>query len=87
MCIAPVIAARLFGTEGVRMTIGSDVSTASACEAMGAHHEVRKVNEACVDAKLRIVTTPAYMEAKSITECYASAQALVNEMTKLLESA
>ena len=85
MCIAPVIAARLFGKEGVRVTIGSDTGTARACEAMGAHHEVCRYDEACVDEKLRIVTTPAYMEAKSLTECCASAQALVQAMTKLLE--
>ncbi len=85
MCIAPVIAARVFGKDGVRVTIGSDVGTARACEAMGAHHEVRRYDEACVDENLKIVTTPAYMEAGSIVECYASAQALVRAMTKLLE--
>ena len=69
MCIAPVIAARLFGSDGVKVTIGRDKVTAKACESMGAHHEVKRYDEVCVDEKLRVVTTPAYMEAKSIVEC------------------
>ena len=84
MCIAPVIAARVFGDKGVRMTIGDDAGTAQACEAMGAKHEVCRFDEACVDEKLKIVTTPAYMCARNVAECYASAKALVLAIEKLL---
>ncbi len=83
MCIAPVIAARLFGREGVRMTIGRDEKTSQVCEAMGAVHVPCSACEACVDERLRIVTTPAYMEAQSISECYASAHALIEAMVSL----
>ena len=84
MCIAPVIAARVFGDKGVRMTIGDDAGTAKACEAMGAKHQVCRYDEACVDETLKIVTTPAYMCARDIAECFASAKALVTAIEKLI---
>ena len=82
MCIAPVIAARVFGDRGVRLTIGDDAGTAQACEAMGAKHVVCRHDEACVDETLKIVTTPAYMKARDIAECCASARALVEKLEK-----
>jgi enhancing lycopene biosynthesis protein 2 len=61
ICIAPVIAARLFGSEGVRLTIGNDRDTAAAMESWGARHVDCKVEEIAVDERLKIVSTPAYM--------------------------
>ena len=84
MCIAPVIAARVFGDRGVRLTIGDDAGTARACEAMGAKHVVCRYDEACVDETLKIVTTPAYMKARDIAECCASARALVEKLETLV---
>ena len=64
-CIAPVIAAKVFGTDaggaGCSVTIGSDAGTAQAIEAMGSSHVERPVNEACVDDTNKLVTAPAYM--------------------------
>lgn len=86
MCIAPVIAARVFGDRAVRVTIGDDAETARACEAMGARHVVCRHDEVCVDEALKIVTTPAYMKARDISQCYASAKALVSALEKLCVS-
>lgn len=61
ICIAPVIAARLFGGEGVKLTIGNDRDTAAAIESWGARHVDCKVDEIAVDERLKIVSTPAYM--------------------------
>jgi enhancing lycopene biosynthesis protein 2 len=61
ICIAPVIAARLFGAEGVKLTIGNDRETAAALESWGARHVDCKVEEIAVDERLKIVSTPAYM--------------------------
>ena len=83
MCISPVIAARLFGAKGVKMTIGFEPDMVKACEIWGAKHQVCGAGEACVDESLRIVSTPAYMCAKSISECYDSACALVRGMESL----
>jgi enhancing lycopene biosynthesis protein 2 len=61
ICIAPVIAAKLFGSEKVKVTIGNDRETAAAIESWGARHVDCKVEEIAVDERLEIVTTPAYM--------------------------
>jgi enhancing lycopene biosynthesis protein 2 len=61
ICIAPVIAARLFGDEQVKVTIGNDRDTAAAIESWGARHVECKVEDIAVDERLRIVSTPAYM--------------------------
>jgi enhancing lycopene biosynthesis protein 2 len=61
VCIAPVLAARLFGGEGVKVTIGNDRDTATAIESWGARHVECKVEDIAVDERLKIVSTPAYM--------------------------
>lgn len=80
MCIAPVLVAKLFGIEHPSLTIGADVETARAIEAMGARHEDRGVNEVVIDRDRRLVTTPAYMLAKSISEAAGGIEALVREV-------
>jgi enhancing lycopene biosynthesis protein 2 len=61
ICIAPVIAARLFGAEQVKLTIGNDRDTAAAVESWGARHVDCRVEDIAVDERLKIVSTPAYM--------------------------
>jgi enhancing lycopene biosynthesis protein 2 len=61
ICIAPVIAARIFGPDGVTVTVGNDKETAAAIASWGAVHVDRRVEEIAVDERLRIVSTPAYM--------------------------
>lgn len=61
ICIAPVVAARLFGSEGVKVTIGDDRETATAIESWGARHVDCRVEDIAVDERLKIVSTPAYM--------------------------
>jgi enhancing lycopene biosynthesis protein 2 len=64
-CIAPVLAARLFGQAaggaGCAVTIGNDEATAEAIKRMGSTHVDKPVTEAHVDAGNQIVTAPAYM--------------------------
>ena len=84
MCIAPVIAARVFGRLGVRVTIGSDKKTAEAIEAMGARHIVTDASGHCVDERHLLISVPAYMEARDICECYDSAGILVDRLIELL---
>jgi enhancing lycopene biosynthesis protein 2 len=61
VCIAPVIAAKLFGSEHPKLTIGNDRDTAAAVEGWGARHVDCKVEDVIVDERLEIVSTPAYM--------------------------
>ncbi|MCA9285681.1 MAG: isoprenoid biosynthesis glyoxalase ElbB, partial [Phycisphaerales bacterium] len=66
LCISPVIAARLL--PGVEVTIGNDTQTARAIRAMGAGHAERQADDICIDERLRVVSTPAYMSARGIGE-------------------
>ncbi len=67
MCIAPVMSAALFGKD-VQCTIGTDADTAAAIKATGALHKECPVHDVIVDETNKLVTTPAYMLAGSISE-------------------
>lgn len=67
MCIAPVMSAAIFGA-GVECTIGSDAEVSTAIEQMGARHVNCPVTEARVDKANKLVTTPAYMLANSVSD-------------------
>lgn len=83
-CIAPVIAARIFGkTHAPTLTIGHDKTTAEQIEWMGGKHVARDVEDVAVDDENRIVTTPAYMEAKRITEVRAGIAKMVDRVLEL----
>ena len=86
MCIAPVVLAKVLGRHGITITIGNDEKVAKAIEKMGAHHQNTNVEDACVDRENKIVTTSAYMLAKSIKEVDLGANSLVKEMIKLAKN-
>ena len=85
ICIAPVIAARVYGARGLRptLTIGTDAATAEAIEAMGAVHMDCPATEAIVDKANKLVSTPAYMLASGPAEVYAGVVKLVREVLRL----
>jgi enhancing lycopene biosynthesis protein 2 len=84
ICIAPAIAAKLLGPEHkVALTIGSDAGTAQALEKMGARHVSCKVGEIAVDAKNKVVSTPAYMLAERIGEAAEGIEKLVEKIVEL----
>lgn len=83
MCIAPAAVARALGANAPEVTIGSDPGTAAGIEQMGARHVPCAVGEAHVDARRKIVTTPAYMLAKSIGEAAEGIEKLVAEVVRL----
>ena len=86
LCIAPALLARVLGKRGIRakVTIGNDPDTAAAINKMGAEHINCPVNQAVIDKTHRVVTSPAYMLAKSIKEVDESAAALVEGIFGLL---
>ncbi len=79
-CIAPAVAARVFGGESPKLTIGHDAETAAGLEAMGARHVTCDVKDIVVDETHRIVSTPAYMEAKNLTDLYLGIDKLVAQV-------
>jgi enhancing lycopene biosynthesis protein 2 len=87
-CIAPVIAARLLGTaaggQGCTVTIGDDAQTAAAIGKMGCTNTAKGVTEAVVDAKNRIVTTPAYMCDSGPHGVFTGIGRMIDETMKLI---
>ena len=67
-CIAPVIAAKVFGDEGVKLTLGGRgpnfpyAGSIDAAASFGADMVEMDVNEVCTDWSKNIVTSPAYMQ-------------------------
>ncbi len=87
-CIAPVIAAKLFGGSlHPRLTIGHDSATAAAIEKMGARHVPMGADDAHADAECRILTTPAYMEAGSIKHAWNGIEKLVKSLLAMAHTA
>lgn len=70
ICIAPVIVAKVYGGAGipVRLTIGNDPKTAEVITGFGARHMPCAVTDIVLDDQYQVVSTPAYMLAKSIQE-------------------
>jgi len=84
VCIAPALLAKVLGEEAPELTIGSDAGTAGALESMGAAHVVCPVREFVVDRERKIITSPAYMLAQSISE---AADGIEGTVEALLEMA
>ena len=83
VCIAPVIAAKLFGAEHPKLTIGDDRDTAAAIESWGARHVDCKVEEIAVDERLKLVSTPAYMLGPWIAPVAAGIDKLVSAVLEM----
>jgi enhancing lycopene biosynthesis protein 2 len=77
ICIAPVIAARLFGSDKVQVTIGLDPATAGHIRGWGAEHIDCAVDQIVVDQRLKVVSTPAYMLGPWIAPVAAGIDKLV----------
>jgi len=86
-CIAPVLAAAVFGAKGCKpvLTIGTDAETAEAIAAMGGRHESKSPTDICIDHANRLVTTPCYMTASGPWQVFQGASRLVEEVLKLAE--
>lgn len=82
ICITPALAARIYG-EGVISTIGNDPDTAAAIIQMGGVHQDCHVEDIVEDAERRLVSTPAYMLAGSISEAAAGINKLVDRIVEL----
>lgn len=85
VCIAPALIAAVMGKEySTTVTIGNDSGTAAEIEKTGAKHQDCPVTEFVVDAKNKIVTSPAYMLASRISEVYEGIDKCVKEVVKLI---
>lgn len=85
ICIAPALVAAAFRGTDVHpiLTIGNDSGTAAALEKMGAKHQNCDVRNCIVDEKNKIVSTPAYMLARRISEASEGIEKLVAAVARL----
>ena len=83
ICISPVMIPLFYG-EGATGTIGTDLDTASAFNAMGGNHTSANVHEIVVDEQRKIVSTPAYMLAENITQAKVGIEKLVSKVIELI---
>ena len=86
ICIAPVMMAKVLGEqeESANMTIGYDETTSTDIISMGSKHIECPVSEMIIDEEKKIVTTPAYMEAKSIKETAEGIEKLINQILSMI---
>jgi enhancing lycopene biosynthesis protein 2 len=85
VCIAPVLIAAVLGKEySPTVTIGNDAGTATEINKTGAKHQECPVTEFVVDARNKLVTSPAYMLATRISEVYEGIDNCVREVVKLM---
>ena len=82
ICISPALAAKIYG-PGVTCTIGNDTDTAAAMNKMGATHEDCAVTDIIEDKARKLVTTPAYMLAQTISEAASGINKLVDWVLEL----
>lgn len=86
VCIAPALLAKVLGPiNSPALTIGTDPGTAEALNKMGAKHVDCPVKEAVVDRKNKIVSSPAYMLAGSISEAAAGIEKTVQELIGMID--
>ena len=83
ICISPAMMAKILGDE-TELTIGFDEQTANDIDTMGAKHVLCPVEDIVVDMEKKIVSTPAYMEAKSIKEAAEGISKLVTEILSMI---
>ena len=86
MCISPAIAAKIYG-PGVTCTIGKDADTAAAVEKMGGTHQECEVSDIVEDKARKLVSTPAYMLANSISEAASGINKMVDRVLELTQHA
>lgn len=84
ICISPALAAKIYG-PGVTCTIGNDPETAKAICKMGGNHTECAVDEIVEDTARKLVSTPAYMTAQSISEAAAGINKLVDRVIELTQ--
>jgi len=87
ICIAPAMMAKILAeqNQSATMTIGKDESTAKDIQAMGSNHKECPVEEMVIDEENNIVTTPAYMDAKNISEAAEGIEKLVEQIILMVK--
>ena len=86
ICIAPVMVAKVLEYLGRTGTVtgGFNVEINNDIKAMGINAVEVGAEEIVVDKENKIVTTPAYVEAKSMNESFTGIEKLVNKVLDMI---
>ena len=84
ICIAPATLTKALEGKNPEVTIGNDIGTAGAIEAMGGRHKECSVDMIHVDSNNKLVTTPAYMLGPCIKDVAVGIEKLVNKVLELV---
>jgi enhancing lycopene biosynthesis protein 2 len=83
VCIAPTIVALAIKTP-LQLTLGASGEAAAEIEKLGHRHVVTPANDCCIDAKNKVVSTPAYMyDSAPLCDIFEGIRKLVDEVVKL----
>ncbi len=82
LCISPVIIPMIY-ERGVQGTIGNDEATSFAFSQMGGEHVKCTVDEYIFDENNKVLSTPAYMLAKNITQAASGIEKLVFKLIEI----
>jgi len=90
-CIAPILAAKVLGSQGVKLTMGKKGDekdwphggAIDAAKSFGATMVEMEVSEALVDESNKIVTTPAYMYNGKFHEIQDGVTKMITELVKM----
>ena len=87
ICIAPAMMAKILAeqNQSATMTIGKDETTAKDIEVIGSTHKECLVEEIVIDEENNIVTAPAYMDAKNISEAAKGIEKLVKQIILMVK--
>ncbi|CAM4065074.1 isoprenoid biosynthesis glyoxalase ElbB [Pseudoalteromonas byunsanensis] len=83
LCIAPALIGHIH-PQGTLATIGNDEETATATEQLGAKHVTCGVDDVVVDEQQKVISTPAYMLAGSITQASSGIQKALKALFDIL---
>jgi len=83
ICIAPTLAAKVFGGNHVELTIGSDRETAQEIEKTGARHVQCPVDDYVSDRDHKILSTPAYMYEAKPHEVFTGIRKMIRELVEM----
>ncbi len=91
-CIAPILAAKVLGEKGLKITLGKHgdnfpfCSSIDVASSFGNQMEELDVKGVCVDWKNMIVTTPLYMQADaSPADVFDGTSIFIRKITSLVQ--
>ncbi|ASG68167.1 glyoxalase [Francisella halioticida] len=83
ICIAPLMIPLVY-PEGTKVTVGTDPNTLAILEKKGAEAVLMDATDICVDEGVKVISTPAYMCAKSMLEASQGIEKLVEKIVSYI---